>query len=128
MRIMSSDQCMGNKRNRPRRKAGPVFVIQRNPQVPGVSTALAGALARVLLAAGVNTALKAAFLAMASRESHALGCGGTWRGTTLGFGNDFVGHDWLRYKVILMTCDVQMRANRCRWPGRAVSVDEASLQ
>src|SRR5215468_11574549 len=57
------------------------------------STALARTLARVLLAAGVGTALEADLLAAAGGERDALGGGGTGGGLAVRFGDDLVAHD-----------------------------------
>jgi hypothetical protein len=56
------------------------------------SAALLGALAWVLLVVGGNATFQAAFLAVASGETHALWGGGTGGGFAVGFGSDLVSH------------------------------------
>jgi len=58
---------------------------------------LMGALARVLFAAGVRTALQADLLAAAGGDGVALGRDWLW-GADVGFDSDFLGHGELRVK------------------------------
>ena len=74
-------------------------LARQTPGSPG-STALGGALARVLLAACGNTTLQANALATATgAQGHAWQCG-QWGGEfTICFGDDFIAHLWLRKKI-----------------------------
>eukprot|EP01137_Pigoraptor_chileana_P005508 Opistho-2@48677 len=100
MRIMVSDQCMKgkNKKERPRREARACSVQETpaasKPPAPA-SAALARALARVLLAAGVRAALQADLLATAGGEGHASGSCRAGSGAASRFGDQFVAHEWL---------------------------------
>jgi hypothetical protein len=68
---------------------------------PPVLTALAGALARVLLAAGGHTAFQADALATAAggQCETRLGCG-TGSSFAVSFGNDFVAHLVFQEKLV----------------------------
>lgn len=66
-------------------------------RISKAGSALMGALARVLFAAGVRSALQADLLAAAGRDGVALGRDWFW-GADVGFDSDFLGHGRLRVK------------------------------
>jgi len=66
-------------------------------RISKTSSTLVGALAWVLFAAGVRTALQADLLAAAGGDGVALGRDWLW-GADVGFDSDFLGHGGLRVK------------------------------